>query len=86
MHSDESSGVKFKRVCLDFPNPTIITNSTTLGKIQVNFGHAPIGNNSLGENVTVFYIAGSLESLMEASVNAKYYFASAKNYLCLPVT
>ena len=44
----EMSAKKYKRVYKDFPNLEILTMSATTGKVQLTFGHAVIGNKSLG--------------------------------------
>ena len=44
MCSSEPDANKFKNVCKDFPNLDILTKSSTLGEIQLKFGHASVGN------------------------------------------
>ena len=48
IRASEPDADKFKRVCKDFRNLAIPTKSSTLDKIQLTFGHAAVGNNSLG--------------------------------------
>ena len=55
MCASEPAAEKFKKVCEDFPNLTILTKSSTPGKIQLTFSHAAVGNNLLGESVVAFY-------------------------------
>ena len=86
MSLDESDGAKFKRVCTDFPNIVILTNRATLSKIQVTFGHSPIGNKSLGETVSAFSLAVSSESLMVVYINIKRTFTRACDNIRLLIT
>ena len=71
MRLEKLDGTKFKRVCSDFPNIVLLTNSTTLDKIKVTIGHASIGNNYFGETVTTFTLARSLEYPMVVSNDTK---------------
>ena len=48
MHASDPAAEKFKRVCKDFPNLAILTKSSTPGDIHLTFGHAAVGNKSLG--------------------------------------
>ena len=77
MRRDEPAGTKFKHVCADFPNLSLLAKRTNTVKIQVTFGHASVGENSFGETATVFDLAGSLESLMVVSIEAERALASA---------
>ena len=87
---DKPYVTKFKRVCADFPNLALPVKITTPGNIQVTFGHMFVGNKSLRETITPFYLARSLESPMMVSIDTKRTFAiaiviySEKNHL--PVT
>ena len=62
MRTSEPAAEKYKRVCKDFPNIAILTKSAMLGKIQLTFGHAAVGNKSLGESSVAFSLAGNLRS------------------------
>ena len=46
--ASEPAAKKFKKVCEDFPNLTILTKSATPGAVQLTFAHRIIGNKSLG--------------------------------------
>ena len=48
MRASEPATDKFKKICEAFPNLAIITKSSTPGEIQLTFGHADVGNKSLG--------------------------------------
>ena len=48
MRGSEPAADKFENICEDFPNLAILTKSSTLGEIQLTFGHAAVGNQSLG--------------------------------------
>ena len=71
MRANEPSKDKYKNVCEDFPNLVIITKSSTPGEIQLTFGHATVGNNSFGESVQVFALAGDLGSPSVISFNIR---------------
>ena len=60
MRVSEPATEKYKRVCENFPNLAILTKSVISGEIQLTFGHMAVGNNSLGESVVVFALAGNL--------------------------
>ena len=60
MRMREPAVKKFKRVCKDFPNLSILTKSSTPGETQLTFGHSAVGNKSLGESVMAFALAGDL--------------------------
>ena len=47
MRPDEPAVTKLRHMCTDFQNIVLLTNSATLGDIQVTFGHMSDGNNSL---------------------------------------
>ena len=85
MRSDEPDRTNFKCVCACFPNPVLLIKSATPGDIQDTFGHASIGNKSLGETVTAFALAGSLESPMVVSIDADITFSSTGEKIRLPV-
>ena len=54
MRTSDPANKKFKYVCEDFPNFSILAESATPGDIQLTFAHASIGNKSLGGSVTEF--------------------------------
>ena len=62
MRASEPAAEKYKRVCTDFPNIAILTKEKTPGEIQLTFGHASVGNKSLGGSVVDFALAGDLIS------------------------
>ena len=86
MCSDKPTSVKFKVMCADFLNLTLLTESTTPDNIQVVYGHASVGNNPLGETITAFALAGSLESPTVVSINAESALYIANKKILLPVT
>ena len=63
MCASEPVADKYKNVCKDFPNLAILTKSSTPEEIQLTFGHAAVGNKSLGESVVACALAGDLSSL-----------------------
>ena len=42
----EPAAEKYKKVCDDFPDLSILTESATLGESQLTFVHASVGNKS----------------------------------------
>ena len=60
MRASKPAMDKFKRFCKDCPNLAILTKSATPGEIQLMFGHAAVGNKSLGEFVVAFVLTGDL--------------------------
>ena len=78
--SNKPSIVKFKHVCTDFPNITILTKSSTLGEVQVTFYHVTIG-----ETVTSFTLAGYPKSLTVFVIDIEQALSSASNKICLPI-
>ena len=85
MRASEPVAEKFKRVCEDFPNVLILTISSTLGKIQLTFGQAAVGNKSLGESVVAFALAGDLSSPSVISFKIKIAFAADSENFRLPI-
>ena len=69
MRASEPAAEKYKRVCEDSPNIAILTKSATPGEIQLTFGHAAVGNKSLGEFVVAFSLAVDLSSPYVISLN-----------------
>ena len=47
MRASKPATEKYKSVCEDFPKLGILTKSYMPGEIQLTFGHANVGNNSL---------------------------------------
>ena len=76
MRSEKPTGSKFKRVSTDFLNLVMLTKSATPGEIQATYAHASVGNKSLGDTVTAFSLARSLEAPTVASIDIKRAFAS----------
>ena len=69
MRASEPDTEKYKNVCEDFPNLVILTKSSMQVEVQLTFGHATIGNKSLGESIQVFALAGNLGSPSVISFN-----------------
>ena len=69
MCTSEPAADKFNKVCEDFPNLAILTKSSTPGDIQLTFGHAVIGNKSLGESVVSSVISFNIEIAFAADGN-----------------
>ena len=53
---------KFKHAWKYFPNTNILTKIPIPGGVQLTSAHASVGKKSLGESVTEFSLAGSLNS------------------------
>ena len=85
VRASEQAAEKYKRVCEDFPNLAILTKSSTLGKIQLMFGHAVVGNKSLGEYVVALYLAGDLSSPSVISLKIKIAFSADGEDIRLPI-
>ena len=85
MHASEPAAEKFKRVYEDFPNLTILTKSSTPGKIQLTLGHAAIGNKSLGESNVAISLAGDLSSPSVISFKNEIDFAADDDKIRLPI-
>ena len=68
---NEPPGIKFKHVCTDFPNLTILTKSAMSGEIQATFCHTSVGNKYLGETVTNFILSEYPEYLKVVSINTE---------------
>ena len=86
MRLDETASTKFKYVCADFPNLALIIKSSTLGEIQVTFGHTSIGNKYLEETGTAFALSISLEFPTVVSIDANCDFSSNGEKIRLLVT
>ena len=85
MRASDPATEKFKRVCEDFPNLNILTKSATPGETQLTFGHTAVGNNSLGESVVAFTLAGNLSSPSVISLKIKIAFAPDGDKIHLPI-
>ena len=85
MHAREPAADKYKNVCEDFPNVRILTKSSTPREIQLTFGHAAVGNKSLGESVVDFALAGNLGSPSVISFNLEISFAPDGEKFRLPI-
>ena len=86
MRASEPATEKSKKVCEDFPNLGIMTKSSTPGEVQLTFGHATVGNKSLGESIQAFALAGDLGSPSVISFNLKIAFAPEGEKIRLPIT
>ena len=82
----EPAAKKEKEVFEDFPNLAILTKSTTLDKFQLTFGHATVGNNSLGESVFDFFLAENLDSPSVVSIKMDITFAADSDKIRLQIT
>ena len=69
MCASEMTAEKYKKVCEDFLNLAILTKSATPGKFRLTFGHATVGNKSLGGSVVDFVLAGDISSYSVVSFN-----------------
>ena len=85
MRMSEPAGNKFKHVCNDLPNMAIFTKSATPENIQLMFEHASVRNKSLGESVTVFALAESIETLTVISINVDITFTIFGDKIWIPV-
>ena len=86
MRASEPATEKYKNVCEEFPNLGILTKSSTPGEVQLMFGHATVGNKSLGESIQDFALAGNLGSPSVISFNLKIAFALEGEKIHLPIT
>ena len=75
MRLDDPNGSKFKRVRTDSPNLAVLTKITTPGEIQATYAYASVGNKPLGETVTAFSLAVSLEAPTVVSIDIKCDFS-----------
>ena len=85
MCASELAADKFKKVCENFPNLAILTKISTTGKIQLTFGHAAVGNKSLGESVVAFSLMGDLSSSSLVLFNIEIAFAADGDKIRLPI-
>ena len=86
IHASEPATDKYKNVCEDLPNLGILTKSSTPGEIQLTFGHAAVGNKSLGEYVVAFSLASYLGSPSFISFNLEIAFANDGEKIRVPIT
>ena len=86
MDASKPAANKFKNICEDFPNLSILTKISTPGEIKLMFGHAAVGNKSLGESVVAFALAGNLISPSVISFNTEIAFATDGEKKRLPIT
>ena len=86
MHASKLAAKKYKKVCKDFPNLAILTKSAKPDEVQLTFGHRTVGNNSLGESVVVFDLAGYLDSPSVFYTKTDIAFYADINKICLPIT
>ena len=67
---------KSNNVCKTFTNLAILTKSSTPGEIQLTFGHAAVGNKSLGDFVVDFALTGDLRSPSAILFNIEIAFSA----------
>ena len=84
--ASEPAAKKYKKVCDDFPNIAILTNSATPGEFQLMLAHATVGNKSLGESVVAFSLAVNLDSPSVVSINMYIDFSVYRKNIRLPIT
>ena len=85
MRASEPAADKYKNVCEDSPNLSILTKSSTPGEIQLTFGHTAVGNKSLGESVVAFALAGDLGSPSIIYFNIEITFSTDGEKIRLPI-
>ena len=85
MRASEPASKNYKKVCEDFPNFAIMTKSATPGEFQLTFGHATVGNNSLGGSVVGFALAGDLSLPSTVYINMDIAFATDGDKIRLPI-
>ena len=74
-----------KRVFKYFPNLAILTNSSMPGEVQLMFTHTSVGNKDLGGSVSVFFLAGSLDSPTVVLIDSDISLAISSDNICLPI-
>ena len=62
MSTSEPANKKYKKVCGNFHNLTILNRSAMPGEVQLTFTYVSVGNMYLGEYVTSSALAGSMKS------------------------
>ena len=85
MRTSKPAAEKFKRLCENFPNLAILTKSSMPGELQLTFGHAAVGNKSLGESVVAFALAGDIISPPMISFKIEIAFAADGDKIRLPI-
>ena len=85
MRASEPATEKYMNVCEDFPNLSILTKSSTPGKVLLTFGHATVGNKSLGESLQAFNLTGDLGSPSVIYFSLDITFATDGEKICLPI-
>ena len=86
MRTSEPALKKYKKVCKDFPNLSILTKTATPGEVQLKFVHASVGNKSLGESVAAFALEGLLDSPYDVLVYINIAFAVYRDKIRFPIT
>ena len=86
MRTSEPALKKYKKVCKDFPNLSILTKTATPGEVQLKFVHASVGNKSLGESVAAFALEGLLDSPYDVLVYINIAFAVYGDKIRFPIT
>ena len=85
MRASEAAVEKYKRVCEDFPNLTILTKNARPGEIQLTFGHTAVGNKFHGKSIVASALAGDIRSPSLISQNIKISFAVDSDKIHLPI-
>ena len=85
MRAIKPAAEKYKKVCKDFPNFSILTNSVTPGELQLTFVHMTVGNKSVGGSIVAFGIEGYLSSPSVASVKIDIAFSADGDKIRLPI-
>ena len=86
MRASEPAAKKYKNVCDDFPNISILTKSATTGKFQLTFMHTTVGNKPLGESFVAFDLAGNIDSSSVVSINMYITFTTDGDKIRIPIT
>ena len=86
MRASEPAAEKYKKVCEDFPNLTILTKNAMPEKVQLTSLHATVGNNSLGESGVAFSPEGDLISPYVVSIKIDITFAADGDKIRIPIT
>ena len=86
VRTSEPAREKFKHVCEDFPNLSIIAKSATPGDVQLMFAHTSVGNKFLRESGTAFSLAELLGALIVVSIDVDIAFAISGDRIHIPFT
>ena len=62
MSASDPANDMFKCAFNELSNVDILTNSTTSGDVQTTFAHLSVGNKTLEECITDFFLVGSFNS------------------------